>query len=81
MPAGVVQRHVGGCDRKNNEMIDLALLLELHPVIGIERAFGIARRDTTGDLGRKIIDLEFGHEAGTTFPGEKFRPGQFSSTP
>ncbi len=81
MPVGILKRHVGGSDRIDDEVIDLALLLVLHPVVRIEGTLGIAGGDAAGHLGRQIIDFEFSYEAGTTFAGEKFRPGQFSSTP
>jgi hypothetical protein len=56
---GILER-LGRCaHREDDEVVDLALLLRLHPLIGIEAAVGaVAARDLTGDLGREIGNLE-----------------------
>ena len=44
---------------KTMNAIDLALLLRLHPLVGIEGAVGaVAARDLAGDLAGEIRDLE-----------------------
>ena len=61
VPAGILERHVGRSNTIENELVDLALFLGLHPVIRIEGSFH--RRiggDRTGDLGRDVADVEIG---------------------
>ena len=58
-PAGIGQRLGRGAHRKDDEVVDLPLLLGLHPIIGIERAVAaIAARDLAGDLAGEIGDVE-----------------------
>ena len=58
-PARVVERLPGGAHRIGDEIVDLALLLGLHPLIGIVGAVGaVAARNDAGDLGRQIGDVE-----------------------
>ncbi len=46
MPVGIRKRHVGCRDRIGDERIDLALLLRLQPLIGIEASIAaVAKRD------------------------------------
>lgn len=80
MPAGIGKRHVGGGHAVDDEGIDLALLLWLHPLIDIEGAVGaITDRNTTGDLGGKVVDLEFGDEAGAVLTGKQPGPRHLGS--
>ena len=59
LPAGVVERLRGGAHREDDEIVDLALLLRLHPLVGIEGAVrAVAARNLAGDLGRQIGDVE-----------------------
>src|SRR4051794_33614364 len=59
LPAGVGERLLGGCNRKDDEVIDLALFLRLHPLVGVEAiARTVAARNLAGDLGRQIGDVE-----------------------
>ena len=59
LPAGIVERLRGRAHREDDEVVDLALLLRLHPLVGIEGAVGaVAARDLAGDLGRQIGDVE-----------------------
>src|SRR6202012_4638447 len=56
---GVVERLARCRHREDDEVVDLALLLRLHPLIGIERAVGaVAARHHAGDLARQIGDVE-----------------------
>src|SRR6185437_9052666 len=58
MPIGIVERLGGGAHGKNDEVVDLALLLRLHPLIGVERAVAaVAARNLAGDLARDVGDL------------------------
>ena len=53
------QRLRGGRHRVDDERIDLALVLGLHPLVGVEGAVGaVAARDLAGDLAGEIVDLE-----------------------
>lgn len=80
LPAGVGQRHVGSGHRVDDERIDLALFLRLHPVVGIEGCVGaVTEGNATGDLGRKVLDLEFGYLARSIVPCKQARPRRLSS--
>ncbi|MEY9197925.1 hypothetical protein ABIA16_003041 [Sinorhizobium fredii] len=66
--------------RVDDEGVDLALLLGLHPVVGIEGAVGsVAERNAAGDLGGEVLDLEFGHLARRVAAGKKTRPANLGS--
>ena len=53
------QRLRGGRHGIDDEGIDLALLLGLHPLVGVEGAVGaVAARDLAGDLAGEVVDLE-----------------------
>src|SRR5262249_59761371 len=55
LPAGVLERLLGRAHRIDDEFVDLALLLRLHPLIGIVGAGGtVAARDLTGDASRQV---------------------------
>src|SRR6185295_3624797 len=59
MPVGIVERLARRGHRKDDEIIDLALFLRLHPLVGIERAVtAVAAWNHAGDLARKIGNLE-----------------------
>src|SRR5947209_7127838 len=58
-PTGILQSLSRGAHGKNNEVVDLALLLRLHPVIGAESTIrAVATRDLTGDLGSQVRNVE-----------------------
>ena len=58
-PAGVVERLACRAHGVDDELVDLALLLRLHPLIGIEGAIAaVAARDAAGDLTGDIGDVE-----------------------
>ena len=81
--AGVGERLVGGGHRVDDEVVDLALLLRLHPVVGVELAVaGGAARDEAGDLAGDVGDVELldparaalgGEQAPTTSPRRRSR--------
>ena len=59
MPVRVVERLLGRAHREDDEIIDLALILRLHPLIGIEGAVRtVAARNHAGDLAGEIGDVE-----------------------
>src|SRR4029077_7973108 len=59
MPVGVVERLVRRGHREDDEVVDLALVLWLHPLVGIEGAVAaVAARNHTGDLAGEVGDLE-----------------------
>ena len=60
IPAGIAQRLGCRAHRKRDEVVDLALLLGFHPLVGIIGAVAaVAARNRAGDLGRQVGDLEF----------------------
>ena len=60
MPVGVVERLRRRRHRKDDKVVDLALLFGLHPVVGIEGARrAVAARNLAGNLAGDIRDVEF----------------------
>src|SRR5262249_56405819 len=65
---------------KDDEVVDLALLLRLHPLVGIEAAVGaVAARDLTGDFGRQIGDVEALDPACAAFALEQALPARLDA--
>ena len=61
--------------RIDDELVDLALLLRLHPVVGIEGAVSQApARHEAGDFAAQIGGFEFSDGAGTRVPRRKAAP-------
>jgi hypothetical protein len=59
MPFGIVERLLGRAHRVDDELVDLALLLRLHPLIGIVGAVGaVAARDAARNLAGNIRYVE-----------------------
>src|SRR5262249_31703757 len=59
LPARIVERLTRGAHGEDDEIIDLALLRRLHPLVGIEAAVGaITTPNLTGDLRRQIRNVE-----------------------
>ena len=80
LPAGVVERLRRGGHRVDDEVVDLALLLGLHPVVGVEGAVGaVAARHLAGDLGRQVVDLEAVDLRRAALAGEDVRPGRLDT--
>ena len=81
LPAGILDRLVGRRHRIDDERIDLAALLRLHPFVGIELAFGLAaERKLAGDLRGEVVDLEIGDAARRRFrPARMLRPSRFDA--
>ncbi len=75
LPAGMLDRLTGGAHRIDDELVDPALLLRLHPLVGIVGPVGaIAARDLAGDFRRKILDVEFLDSPGAALPGKQALP-------
>src|SRR6516165_793168 len=59
LPARILERLARGAHGEDDEIIDLALLLRLHPLVGIEAAVrAITTRNLAGDLRRQIGHVE-----------------------
>ena len=59
MPIGVVERLTRRAHREDDEIVDLALILRLHPLVGIEGAVGaVAARNHAGDPAGQIGDRQ-----------------------
>ena len=59
LPAGVFERLLRRAHRIDDELVDLALFLRLHPLVGIVGAVGaVADRDHAGDLAGDVGDVE-----------------------
>ena len=66
---------VGGRHGVDDEVVDLALLLRLHPIVGIELALGRgAARNEAGDLAGEVVDLELLDAARAALPGDQRSP-------
>ena len=77
LPARVLNRLPGGAHRIGDEIVDLALLLGRHPLIGIVAAVGpVAARNDAGDLGGQIGDVEALDLARAAFAGEQSMPAR-----
>ena len=81
MPVGIIERLPGGGHRENDEVVDLALVLRIHPLVGIERGVGaVTARDHAGDLARQIRHLEGVDAPGTAFAVQDPLPGRLHAT-
>ena len=66
----------------DDELVDLALFLRLHPIVGIELAFGQgAARNEATDLAGKIAYIEFFDTPGAAFALQQPRPTGFHPAP
>src|SRR4030081_3602505 len=75
LPARILDRLGGGAHRKGDELVDLALLLGLHPLIRIVGAvLAVAARNLACDLGGQVGDLEFLDAARAALALEETRP-------
>ena len=82
LDAGVVDGLRGRRHGIDDERIDLALILDVHPFVGIELAVGIvAERNAVGDLAGDVIDLEIVDALGAALAGEDVGPGGFYAAP
>ena len=68
LPTRIVQRLARGTHGKDDEIIDLALLLRLHPLIRVECAVGaVAAWNLASDLSRQVGDIEWFDTPGPAF--------------
>ncbi len=75
VPAGVVERLLGGGHGVDDEIIDLALFLRLHPFVGIVGAVGVgAARNGTGDLAANVRNVELSDPARAAFARDQSLP-------
>ena len=75
MPAGVGESLGRGTHGEDDEVIDLALLLRLHPLVSIERAAAaVAARHHHGDATGKIVSLEPGDRGSAALAGQEALP-------
>src|SRR5262249_47578215 len=59
LPARIVECLLRRANRKDDEVVDFALLLRLHPLIWIEPAVrAVATRDLAGNFRRQVGDIE-----------------------
>ncbi|MDH6635747.1 UNVERIFIED_ORG: hypothetical protein M2438_000922 [Methylobacterium sp. SuP10 SLI 274] len=80
MPVGIVERLAGSGHGIDDERIDLALLLGLHPQIGIEGAVGaVAEGQRAGDPAREVVGLERGDRGGSAVTGDEAAPGMLDA--
>jgi hypothetical protein len=77
----VVDGLLGGGHGIDDEGINLALILHIHPVVGIELALrGVPEGHAMGDLAGDIINLEVVDAPGAALTGKDVRPSGFYAT-
>ena len=80
LPAGVIERLLGRAHGVDDELVDLALLFRLHPLVGIIGAVGaIAARDLAGDTRAQVGDVDALDAADSALAVDQAR--QVGSTP
>src|SRR4030088_2267121 len=81
MPIGVIERLARGTHRKDDEIVDLALILRLHPLIRIECAVAaVAPRHHAGDPAGQIGDVKRVDLFGAALAVENPLPGRLYAT-
>ena len=79
-PGGVLERLARRAHGVDDEMVDLALLLRLHPLVGVERAVGpVAARDRASDPRRQVGDVEGLDPLGAALSRHQPLPGRLNS--
>ena len=73
-PVGVAQRLRRGAHAVDDEVVDAALFLGLHPVVGIEGVRGVAARHLRGDLAGEVGNVEVLDPGRRRLAGEKPAP-------
>ena len=77
---GIVNGLLGSGHGINDEGIDLALFLGVHPLIGIVLAVGgVAERQAMSDLAGNVTDVEFVDAFRATLAGQYIGPSGFNS--
>src|SRR3569833_3454523 len=80
MPICIVERLSRGSHCVDDEIIDLALDLRLHPLVWIEGTLAaVAARHNAGDLARQIGDVEAVDHASTAPALEDAPPRRFDT--
>src|SRR5512135_2422852 len=79
MPAGIVEGLRRRSHGKDDEIVDLALLLRLHPVVRIEASIcAVAARHLAGNLASNIGNFEFFDALDAALAREQPLPSLFS---
>jgi hypothetical protein len=77
LPARVLEGLRGRRHAVDDEVVDLALLLGLHPIVGAELALGLgAARDEAGNLAGEVGNLELLDAACAVAAGDEARPAR-----
>src|SRR5262245_43123195 len=77
MPSGIIERLASSAHCKDNELVNLALFLRLHPLVRIVgRVRTIAPWNYAGDLAGDVRDFEMVNFLGTALAVEQTRPGR-----
>src|SRR5690606_29859046 len=80
VPVRVVERLVGSRHGEDDEIVDLALLLGLHPLVGIEQPFGLrTARDAACDLAGEIVDRKIDDPHTPALLGEEMLPADLDA--
>src|ERR1700753_416407 len=80
MPVGIVERLARRAHREHDEGVDLALVLRLHPLVGIERAVAaLAAWNHAGDTAGEIGDVERIDQPGAALAVEDTLPARFNA--
>ena len=75
MPVGIVERLLRRAHGIKDEVVDLALLLRLHPMIGIEgAASAVTAGNLAADLAGNVGDIEFFDASDPALRGEQALP-------
>src|SRR5882672_10922755 len=81
VPIGIIERLTRRAHGEDDEIVDLALVLRLHPLVGIEGAGGaVAARDHAGDSAGQIGDVEGVDLPGAALAVEDAFPGRLDAT-
>src|SRR3954447_22949619 len=80
MPPGIVKRLTCGAHREDDKIVDLALVLWLHPLIGIEGAVGaVAPRNDAGNSAGQVGNVKAVDLLGAALAIEDARPGRLDA--
>src|SRR5262245_41084942 len=81
MPIRIVERLPRGRHREHDEVVDLALILRLHPLVSVEAAIAaVAARHDAGDLAGQIGDVERLDLPRAAFAFKDACPGRLDAT-
>src|SRR6516165_4155923 len=80
LPPRIVERLPRGAHRKYDEVVNLALLLRLHPLVCVEGVVrAVAARNLASNLGGKVGDIEALDAPGAAFSVEQAAPSRLNS--